>query len=130
MRRASINLTRLRGTCAAVCVAALLVPASAVHASVDSDKAQIQSLQKQIAAQGEHIQDLVARSNEAQTRKAKIDAEVADQQRVLDADRAAETNAAVTVQHLAVGAYMRSGTIDTAALDLFRPTHDVTQTLA
>ncbi len=128
--RASCKSSRIRRACVLLCAVTLLVPASAAGASVASDQAQVQALQHKIAAEGEHIQSLVARSNAAQARASELDAQVAGQQKILDADRAAEANAALAVQHLAVSAYMRSGTIDTAALDLFRESNDTTRVLA
>lgn len=113
-----------------LCAVALLVPASAAGASVASDQAQIQALQKKISAQGEQIQSLVARSNEAQARARQLDREVAAQQHIVDTDIADEQRAALAVRQLAVTAYVRSGTIDTGALDLFGGTNNTTEVLA
>jgi murein DD-endopeptidase MepM/ murein hydrolase activator NlpD len=115
---------------ALVLLSATLGVKSARADSVSNDQAQIQSLQKRISAEGEHIQSLVARSNAAQARANDLNAQVTRQQQLVDADRAQEASTGLAVQQLAVNAYVRSGTIDTAALDLFNGSNSTMQALA
>jgi murein DD-endopeptidase MepM/ murein hydrolase activator NlpD len=100
-----------------------LCAASAHGATVDSDRAEIAQIQKQIAAQGAQIESLVQQSNAAAVQLDAVRNRVQQDAQVLTADQTAERAAQELVRHVAVLAYMG----DSSALTSFQDTASITQ---
>src|SRR5215475_941523 len=125
-------LTRLRGRIAIatlsalVCILTVVVPVTPATASIASDQSQIDQLTKKIAAEGDHVQELVTAYNATQTHLNDLNTQIARDQKTLDADRQAEQAALHTAQTAAVRAYMTNSGLDTPALELFSDTSTIT----
>ncbi|HTZ09684.1 MAG TPA: hypothetical protein VMB72_11455 [Acidimicrobiales bacterium] len=103
------------GPLTAVLVAVAPRPAAA---DVNSDKAQIAQLGTEITQEGNAVQNLVARYNQAQTHVATIDAQLQASQVRLAGDRKSQAKAVSVLRVLALDSYM-NGAGDTSALALF-----------
>jgi murein DD-endopeptidase MepM/ murein hydrolase activator NlpD len=99
---------------------ATMVAASApAGASVDSDKSDISTLERQIAEQGEHAQELVARFNAVQARVDAIDVQIAKDRKRLAADQKVEAEATSTLRSVAIRAYVTGSGSDSPILAMF-----------
>jgi hypothetical protein len=107
-----------------------LVCAPPAHATVESDQAQIVSIERLIAAQGGRVRSLVARENAAQAKIDALSRQIkADEQRV-SADRRREAAARVSLRQVAVSAYVTHAATTSALFDMFSGGGDITSVLA
>ncbi len=100
-------------------IGAVVVPEGPATASIDSDKAQIAQLEKQIAARGEAVQALVTRYNEVSARLASLNIGITKDEALVAADRRAQDQARATLQSMAVRAYITAGNGSSPALAIF-----------
>jgi len=108
----------------------LVASSGTAAASVGSDQAQIARLERQIAAEGAREKSLVSRYNEVQAHVVALDAQIADDERLLAADQRAEAAATLAVRRVAIKAYTVDTGIDSPTLALFSGTASMTTTLA
>ncbi len=112
---------------AALALSAVVATSPPAGATVGDDKAQIAKIAHQIEVQGDHVQDLVTRSNAVETHLGQIDVRIAHNQTVLDADQRAETAATATLRATAIRAYVTDGGV--SDLTVFTDTTDITSAL-
>jgi murein DD-endopeptidase MepM/ murein hydrolase activator NlpD len=89
-----------------VAMVGLVTSSGTAVASVGSDRAQIAGLEQQIAAQGAHVESLVARYDAVQGQIGALDVQIAADNALLTTDRSAEASAKVVLRGVAVEAYM------------------------
>ena len=107
------------------------VVAPGAHAStVDSDRAQIAQIQKQIEEKGAEIESLVSRANEASAHLSALREQIGRDERVLAADDRAERDAQVLVRQAAIVAYVGHGGGDGSTFSMFSDTSSITQVMS
>jgi murein DD-endopeptidase MepM/ murein hydrolase activator NlpD len=75
-------------------------------ATIDSDRAQIAQIQRDIAAKGAEVESLVRQANEATVQLDSVRSRVRDDEQLLAADAKAERDAGALVRHIALVAYI------------------------
>jgi murein DD-endopeptidase MepM/ murein hydrolase activator NlpD len=95
-------------------------------ATVDSDRAQIAQLQRDIAAKGAAVESLVRQANAATVQLDSIRSRVHDDEQLLAADAKAENHATEIVRHIAVLAYIGGS----SSVSNFQDTSSVTQLMS
>jgi murein DD-endopeptidase MepM/ murein hydrolase activator NlpD len=105
---------------------ACALPASA-SPSVGEEQQSAQQLEQQIEAKGAEAESLVLRYNQAQARVDALNLQIAEHQRTLAADQAAEAKDAAAVQRAALSAYMSNGGAD-ATLEMWGGKQSVSRT--
>jgi murein DD-endopeptidase MepM/ murein hydrolase activator NlpD len=90
------------------------VPATRAGAatSIGSDQQSVTQLEHEIAAEGAKAQSLVLQSNEAQARLDALNAQIAQDEKLLSKDQQAQARATSAMQNLAIQAYMSKGGSD------------------
>jgi murein DD-endopeptidase MepM/ murein hydrolase activator NlpD len=102
-----------------IAVAGFIATSQSALASVGSDRAQVATLEQRIAAQGAHIEALVARSNQVQGQIDALDVQIAVDTAHLAADQRREETAAVVLRGVAVAAYMNGVGMGSSTLSVF-----------
>ena len=90
-------------------VAGGLVAPAAHGATVDSDRAQIAQIQKQIAAKGAEIESLVSKANEARAHLDALHVQIGHDEELLASDTRLQRKAETLVRKAAVVAYVGRG---------------------
>src|ERR1700730_11933384 len=111
-------------------MAGLVASSGVAGASVGSDQAQIAALKQKTSAQGERVKSLVSRYNEVEAQVTALDARIAQDQRLLDADQRAETVATLAAQRVAVRANTTNSGMDSPTLALLSPTVSIPTTVS
>ena len=107
-----------------------LVAPAAHAATVDSDRAQIAQIQKQIAQKGAEIESLVRKANEARANLDALHVQIRHDERLLASDDRAEREAQALVRKTAVLAYIGHGGGGESALSMFQDTSSITQVMS
>jgi len=116
---------------ATVALAANGLAAPVARAStVDSDRAQIAQIQKQITDKGVEIESLVRKSNEASAHLAALHEQIGRDERLLASDDRAVRDAQALVRQAAVVAYIGRDGGDSSALSMFQNTSSITQAMS
>jgi murein DD-endopeptidase MepM/ murein hydrolase activator NlpD len=97
-------------------------------ATVESDRAQIEKLQKEIAQKGAEVESLVHDASTASTHLDALHDKIRRDERLLASDAQAERAARNLVQHAAVVAYLAGGGSN-ASLAMFDDTSSITQVM-
>ena len=106
-----------------------LVAPAAHAATVESDRAQIAQIQKQIAQKGAEIETLVRNANAARANLDTLHAQIRRDERLLAVDSRAQRDAQALVRKAAVVAYVGRGNGD-ASLAIFEGTSSITQRMS
>jgi len=106
-----------------------LVAPAAHAATVESDRAQIAQIQKQIAQKGAEIESLVRKANAARANLDTLHGQIRRDERLLASDSKAQRDAQVLVRKAAVVAYVGRGNGD-ASLAIFEGTSSITQRMS
>ena len=105
--------------------------ASAAHAStIESERARIAQIQKQIAEKGAEIEALVASANQARANLDTLHIEIGRDERLVAADARAERAALAVVRQAAVVAYVGFGSGSASGLSFFDDTSSITRAMA
>jgi murein DD-endopeptidase MepM/ murein hydrolase activator NlpD len=112
----------------ALLASVLVAPPAARAATVESDRAQIAQIQKQIAAKGNEIESLVRKSNEARAHLDALHAQIRRDERLLARDARAQRDAQVLVRQAAVVAYIGHAS-GGGSLSMFEGTSSITQVM-
>ena len=107
-------------------VAGVLVAPAAHGATVDSDRAQIAQIQKQISAKGAEIESLVGKANEARAHLDALHLQIGHDEELLASDTQVQRNAETLVRKAAVVAYVGRGS-GGGALSIFQDTSSIMQ---
>ncbi len=111
VRRLAVALTAVSGLLVLLVAPASPASASGVAtpggpAALSTEQAQVSQLEAEIANEGTALQQLVARSNQAQARLAALQRSLAAQQKQLSSDRAGEAAAAAKLRAVALYEYV------------------------
>ena len=98
-------------------------------ASIASDQADIAQLEQQIAADGARAQALVSHYNEVQAHVNELDAQIANDERLLAAAKRDEAAALSAMRRVAIKAYTTSGGMGSPALQMFSTAPDINRSL-
>jgi murein DD-endopeptidase MepM/ murein hydrolase activator NlpD len=79
---------------------------AAAATSIGSDQQSVTQLEHEIAAEGAKAQSLVLQANEAQARLDTLNAQIAQDEKLLTKDQQAQARATAAMQNLAIQAYM------------------------
>jgi murein DD-endopeptidase MepM/ murein hydrolase activator NlpD len=105
--------------------------ASTAHAAtIDSERAQIAQIQKQIAEKGAEIEALVGEANQARANLDSLHQEIGRDEHLLAADTRAEHRAQAVVRQAAVVAYIGYGTGSGSGLSFFDDTSSITRVMS
>jgi murein DD-endopeptidase MepM/ murein hydrolase activator NlpD len=101
--------------------------ATGAHAAtVDSDRAQIAQIQRDIAAKGAVVESLVRQANEATVQLDALHSHIRDDEQQLAADDKAESKASAIVRRIAVLAYIGGS----SSVSNFQDTSSITQLMS
>ncbi|MDQ1461747.1 MAG: hypothetical protein QOI08_3231 [Actinomycetota bacterium] len=98
-------------------------------ASVASDQAAIAQIQQQIAADGARAQDLVSRFNDVQAHVNALEAQIAQDEKLVSAALRDETAAMSAMRRVAIKAYTTGTGMGSPTLEMLSSTSDINRTL-
>jgi murein DD-endopeptidase MepM/ murein hydrolase activator NlpD len=110
-------------------VGCLVAWSGSAAASVGSDRAQIATLEQQIAAEGARVKSLVSRYDEVQARIGALDSQIHGDQARLAVDSRTESAATDALRRVAIEAYVSGVGMDSPTLMLFSDTASINTTL-
>jgi murein DD-endopeptidase MepM/ murein hydrolase activator NlpD len=110
-------------------VSGLAVSSQPAGASVASDQAAIAQIQQQIAADGARAQDLVSRFNDVQAHVNALEAQIAQDEKLVSAALRDETAAMSAMRRVAIKAYTTGTGMGSPTLEMLSSTSDINRTL-
>jgi murein DD-endopeptidase MepM/ murein hydrolase activator NlpD len=108
----------------------LVASAADAATSIQSERAQIARIQKQIAEKGAEIEALVGKANQARANLDALHAQITRDEQLLVADVRAERAAMALVRQAAIVAYVGHGGASGSGLSLLNGTASVTEMMA